>query len=150
MSHAIYLSDGLLARLEPVLKERGLNAAEFVVATVDEALIRHEKRRALRPKEDRPKNPVGRPRLSAPERQFRDAVREIDGVYLSLENEYLSKPGVFQELYGVQLAIYRRAVAEKQFALVQWWTLNSPWQKKNPDDFIRLFESFDNTVTSNL
>jgi hypothetical protein len=150
---SVILSTKMEERLKQALADSGLSETQFLLATLDAELTRRELSRTRKqPKEHRPKNPVGRPRLSAEEKQFRDAVREIDEVYLSLWNDYLDRPGVFEQLYGRQRMLYEDAKVIADYKTIQWWRLNAPWQKKNPADFEKLYasrESLSDTVPSN-
>lgn len=139
MATTFYINDKLMERIQKALDAEGIALATFVESALDTALWKQEERNRRRPKEHRPKNPVGRPRLSAQEKQFRETVYAMDEIYLSLEDEYVEKPGVFLELFGVQLAIYKNAVAAKDYAKIEWWWHAAPWQKKNPDDFKLLY-----------
>ena len=78
---------------------------------------------------------AGRPMLSAQEKQFREQVRYIDEIYLSLENDFATQPGALQRLFGRQMDLYREAVAAQDYQTVNWWKENSPWRFKNPPDF---------------
>lgn len=139
MTTPFHIHTKLMERIAKVLEIEGICLATFVETALDTALWRSEERNRRRPKEHRPKNPVGRPRISAQERQFRETVRMIDEIYLRLENEYAEKPGVFQELFFDQVSIYRDAVIAGDHAKIEWWWHAAPWQKKNPDDFKLLY-----------
>lgn len=139
MATTFYINDKLMERIQKALDAEGIALATFVESALDAALWKQEERNRRRPKEHRPKNPVGRPRISAQERQFRETVRMMDEIYLRLENDFVDKPDVFDELFGLQLAVYKAAVVAKDHAKIEWWWHAAPWQKKNPDDFKLLY-----------
>jgi hypothetical protein len=70
---------------------------------------------------------VGRPRLTAAEKEYRDQVSYIDDIYHSLEAQHGSAE--FARIYGSQWTVYCQAVRLEDSATVKKFFDTCPWQE---------------------
>jgi hypothetical protein len=143
----LYLGERLNANIDQMLLSRETDFGTLVRQLLEQELERWQRTNIqLTPKVKPNGGIAGRPMLSAQEKQFREQVRYIDEIYLSLENDFAKSPGVFQSLFGRQVELYREAVAAKDYEAVNWWNENSPWRFKNPPDFENLWSNRANSA----
>jgi hypothetical protein len=139
---SLYLGERLNANVEQMLLSRESDFGTLVRQLLEQELERWQRTNIqLTPKAKPNGGVAGRPMLSAQEKQFREQVRYIDEVYLGLENDFAKSPGVFQELFGRQVGLYREAVAAQDYEQVNWWHEMSPWRFKNPPDFENFWQN---------
>jgi hypothetical protein len=74
---------------------------------------------------------VGRPRLTAAEREYREQVAYVETMYHDLRYECGDEK--FANIYGAQANAFATAVANDTHATVKWFAENCPWQ--NPSKF---------------
>jgi hypothetical protein len=139
---SLYLGERLNANVEQMLLSRENDFGTLVRQLLEQELERWQRTNIqLTPKMKPNGGFAGRPLLSAQEKQFREQVRSIDEIYLSLENDFAKEPGAFQRLFGRQLALYREVVAAQDHQAVNWWNENAPWRFKNPLDFEKIWNT---------
>jgi hypothetical protein len=138
----VYLGERLSSSIDQMLLSRETDFGTLVRQLLEQELERWQRTNIqLTPKVKPGGGIAGRPMLSAQEKQFREQVRYIDEIYLSLENDFAKSPGAFQRLFARQVELYREAVAAKDYQTVNWWNENSPWRFKNPSDFEKLWKN---------
>lgn len=127
------ISDGLYDRLLAVYGVEHVDPQALAASAIQVEVTRLEqlKRRVA-------KRVVGRPRLTAEQKAFRDNVQYLDEIYHSLSTEIPQED--FDRIYGEQATLYRNAVNADDHKLVQWWFDNCPWQM--PTKFKERFEDY--------
>jgi hypothetical protein len=121
----VYLGEQVQATVQEMLTAREIDFGTLVRQLLEQDLERWKRTSIqLTPKPKSTGGVVGRPMLSAKEKQFREQVRYIDGIYLQLENDYAREAGEFGRLFGRQLALYREAVESQDYDMVNWWFQN--------------------------
>src|SRR5579864_8364842 len=103
---SLYLGERLNASVEQMLLSREIDFGSLIRQLLEQELERWQRANIqLTPKVKPNGGFAGRPMLSAQQKQFREQVRYIDEIYLSIENDFAKKPGVFQTLFGRQIAL---------------------------------------------
>jgi hypothetical protein len=144
----VYLGERLNANVEEMLLQREIDFGTIVRQLVEQELERWQRTNIqLTPKVKSNGGMAGRPMLTAQEKQFREQVRDLEEIYLGLENDYAKESGAFERMFGRQVALYREAVAAKDFKTVTWWIENQPWRFKISAEFEALWSSRTDTPT---
>jgi hypothetical protein len=142
----VYLGDRLNANINEMLLQREIDFGTIVRQLVEQEHERWQRANIqLTPKVKSNGGMPGRPMLTAQERLFREQVRYLEEIYLGLENDYAKETGAFERMFGRQVALYREAVAARDYKTVTWWFDNQPWRFKSPADFEKLWSSRANT-----
>jgi hypothetical protein len=132
MSHGrkvVYLGEKLASDVELMLAATDRKFTELVRELVREEVARWQR------SEKEPAT-VGRPRQTADEKQFKDRVQYIDGMYQRLRDLHKDQ---FDSLFDDQYALYRTAVEERRFDVIAWWYQTVPWQR--PKEFSELWRN---------
>ena len=147
----VYLGERLNANVNEMLLQREIDFGTIVRQLVEQEHERWQRTNIqLTPKVKSNGGIVGRPMLTAQEKQFREQVRYLEEIYLGLENDFAKETGAFERMFGRQVALYREAVAARDYKTVTWWVDNQPWRFKSPADFEKLWNSRPDTPTPEM
>lgn len=112
--------------------QREADRLQLALQELLELIIVREAQRLAHIERSKPKpkaepRPVGRPPVSSAERQLRELVHHLDGVYGKLRLLYTD---AYDAIYKEQEAQYRQMVENKDVVGLALFVKEQPWQKR--------------------